>query len=494
MVNYNKELFKSFFNNMINGCAIYEVKNDGLNPADYIVSEYSATSSRMGGISREEAIGSNLEQRVGKKEAKELVEVLRRVWKTGESEKFHLATQRNREYHFENSVFRLYDREVATIYSDVTDEILNKNRLKESEYKFRLMFDNAPLGYQSADESGKILEVNKAWTDIFGYSESEIVGKNFRELIDKDYLNLYDSSYISFKEVGKSQISVRAIRKDGNLIFIKIDAQKLEKVEIDHKTLWIIQDITEQKRLQDKNIAMEAHLRNQQKLESIGVLAGGVAHEINNPINGIMNYGQLILDLAEKGSEQAEYAQEIIHETNRVAGIVRDLLQLSRQEKQTFAETSMNDIISHTLSLIRTVMGRDQIEIVLDIEENMPSIMCRRRQLQQVLMNLLTNARDSINEKFKSESDYKIIKVKGETVKSGENEFIRVTVEDNGNGVPDKIKDNIFDPFFTTKGRDNGTGLGLSISHGIVKDHNGKLYFKTKPGKFTKFIMEIPVK
>jgi len=154
----------------------------------------------------------------------------------------------------------------------------------------------------------------------------------------------------------------------------------------------------------------------------------------------------------------------------------------------------MNDIISHTLSLIRTVMGRDQIEIVLDIEENMPSIMCRRRQLQQVLMNLLTNARDSINEKFKSESDYKIIKVKGETVKSGENEFIRVTVEDNGNGVPDKIKDNIFDPFFTTKGRDNGTGLGLSISHGIVKDHNGKLYFKTKPGKFTKFIMEIPVK
>ncbi|MCD6323460.1 MAG: PAS domain S-box protein [Clostridiales bacterium] len=492
-IEQQKELFTSFFNNMLNGCAIYEVKNDGLNPADYIVSEYSATSSRMGGISREEAVGSNLEQRVGKKEAKELVEVLRRVWKTGESEKFHLATQRNGEYHFEDSVFRLSDREVATIYSDVTDEILNKNRLKESEYKFRLMFDNAPLGYQSADESGKILKVNKAWTDIFGYSENEIVGKNFRELIDKDYLNLYDSSYISFKEVGKIQISVRAIRKDGDLIFIKIDAQKLEKVEGDPKTLWIIQDITEQKRLQDENIAMEAHLRNQQKLESIGVLAGGVAHEINNPINGIMNYGQLIFDLAEKGSEQAGYAQEIIHETNRVAEIVRNLLQFSRQEKQTFAETSMNDIISHTLSFIRTIIRRDHIEIVLDIEENMPSIMCRGQQLQQVLMNLLTNARDSINEKFKSESDYKIIKVKGETVKSGENEFLRVTVEDNGNGVPDKIKDNIFDPFFTTKGRDSGTGLGLSISHGIVKEHNGKLYFKTEPGKFTKFIMEIPV-
>ncbi len=615
-----RKLFTSLFNNMINGCAIYEVKNNGLNPSDYIISEYSESSSRMGGILREEAIGSSLEQRVGKKEAEELVEVLRRVWKTGESEKYHLKTQNIGEYHFENSVFRLSKNEVAAIYSDVTDEMVYKDKLKESEHKFRLMFDNAPLGYQSADESGTILEINKAWTNIFGYSQNEIIGKNLRELIEKDYIDLYDSVYVDFLKKGKIQIIARAIKKDGALIFIRINGQKIPGVKARPRTLWIIQDITdifkpervtkeselryhgvfdnasigicnilpngkflsnnqkcteilqyskeelnkmtyidiihqedvksseqmmsellkgkrdvvklekrfirkdgesinvmfsssvirdpvnsplytvsliqditEQKRLKDENIAMEAQLRNQQKLESIGTLAGGVAHEINNPINGIMNYSQLILDLAESGSDQAEYAQEIIHETERVSDIVKNLLQFSRQEKQDFLKASMNDIVQRTLSLIRTIMKRDQIEITLDIEENMPLILCRDQQLQQVLMNLLTNARDSINEKFKNENDYKIIKIKGKTITVDENKFIRITIEDNGKGISDNIKDNIFDPFFTTKNRDKGTGLGLSISHGIVRDHKGKLYFETEPGKLTKFLMEIPV-
>lgn len=222
-IEQQRDLFASLFNNMLNGCAIYEVKNEGSKASDYIVSEYSDSSSRMGGISREEAIGSSLEDRVGKEEAEELVEVLRRVWKTGVSEKFRLVTGGSEKHHFENSIFRLSDNEVAAIYSDVTDEINYKEKLKESEHKFRLMFDNAPLGYQSTDESGKILEANKAWADIFGYLENEIIGMNLRDLIDKDYLNLFDSSYKSFDESGKFQLIVRAIKKEGNLIFVRIN-------------------------------------------------------------------------------------------------------------------------------------------------------------------------------------------------------------------------------------------------------------------------------
>jgi PAS domain S-box-containing protein len=245
-------------------------------------------------------------------------------------------------------------------------------------------------------------------------------------------------------------------------------------------------DITENRKL-------EEHLMQSQKIESIGTLAGGVAHEINNPINGIMNYAQLILDGLEEKNPLAAYAREILHETRRIAGIVRNLLTFARHEKHSHSPALLPDIISSVLSLIQTVMRHDQIVLEVDIPGDLPRIRCRSQQIQQVLMNLLTNARDALNSRYPGYSPEKKLRVFAGVIQKNGRNFIRTTVEDNGTGIPPEIRDRIFDPFFTTKPKETGTGLGLSISYGIIRDHGGELSVESEPGSYTRFYMDLSV-
>ena len=242
-----------------------------------------------------------------------------------------------------------------------------------------------------------------------------------------------------------------------------------------------------------KNNILQAELRNQQKLNAVGTLASGVAHEINNPINGIMNYSQLILDELDPKQEIAVYAQEIIHETERVSAIVKNLQQFSRQEKQTYELTNMDEVINQTLSLVRTVIRHDQIQLEVDLADNLPMIWCRSQQIQQVLMNLLTNARDALNAKYPGYHEDKVMILQCRLLTKRDRQWVRILVEDHGVGISQDIQGKIYDPFFTTKGRTEGTGLGLSISYTIVKEHKGELSFTTEPGQRTQFFMDLPV-
>ena len=238
---------------------------------------------------------------------------------------------------------------------------------------------------------------------------------------------------------------------------------------------------------------LEVRLRQLQKLEEIGTLAGGVAHEINNPINGIMNYAQLISDRLDPESPLREFAVGIGREAERVAKIVRNLLAFARQEKESHSLASIAEIVSNTLSLIRTIIRGDQITLEVDVPSGLPNIKCRSQQIQQVLMNLLTNARDALNQRYPEHDPDKIMMV---TVRPFEKEgrpWIRVMVEDHGVGIPDEIRGRLFDPFFTTKDRTQGTGLGLSISHGIVQEHHGELCVESEPGEYTRFLLELQV-
>jgi PAS domain S-box-containing protein len=245
-------------------------------------------------------------------------------------------------------------------------------------------------------------------------------------------------------------------------------------------------DITETRKLEER-------LMQSQKIEAIGTLAGGVAHEINNPINGIMNYAQLILDGAKPEDPVSELAREILHETDRIAGIVRNLLTFARHEKQSHSPALLSDIVSSVLSLIQAVMRHDQISLEINIPDDLPKIKCRSQQIQQVLMNLMTNGRDALNERYPGFNPEKKLRVSAMLINKRNRGFIRTTVEDSGNGIPAEIRDRIFDPFFTTKPKETGTGLGLSISYGIVRDHGGELSVESEPGMTTRFHMDLPV-
>ncbi|HPJ21126.1 MAG TPA: PAS domain S-box protein [Clostridia bacterium] len=377
---------------------------------------------------------------------------------------------------------------------DVTQAQAMEEKLKESESKFRDMFEEAPMGYHLLDESGTVIDVNKAWLEILGLKKDMVIGTSMFNLVSDEYHEMFRDYREKLKDKGRNTIELEMINKKGTTSFVKIYGRAISDSKSGlYRSLGLVQDITALKKLEQVNINMEAQLRNQKKLESIGVLAGGVAHEINNPINGIMNYGQLILDELGEDSECSEYAREIIHESQRISLIVRDLLQFSRQKNQSFQQADIKDIITHTDTLIRTIMMHDQIELTIDVERNLPGILCRSGEIQQVLMNLLTNARDALNDKYKGYDSSKTIRLVCKKITRSDGAWIQISIRDNGVGISEDLKDSIFDPFFTTKGRDEGTGLGLSISYGIIKDHGGNLYYESEVGYYTTFYIELPV-
>jgi PAS domain S-box-containing protein len=259
------------------------------------------------------------------------------------------------------------------------------------------------------------------------------------------------------------------------------------------RVILVATEVTERRAAEREKQRLEAKLRQQQRLESIGTLASGVAHEINNPIQGIMNYAELIACSKVADAEIREYADEIEHETRRVATIVRNLLAFSRQEgEKSMVATTIPSIVDGTLSLIHAVLRKDQIRLRIELPEDLPAVHCRAQQIQQVIMNLVTNARDALNARWPSYHDDKRIDIIGHAFERGDETWVRISVADHGGGIPNEVVARIFDPFFTTKGRDQGTGLGLAVSHGIVAEHGGELRLDNRFGTGAVFHVELP--
>ena len=243
--------------------------------------------------------------------------------------------------------------------------------------------------------------------------------------------------------------------------------------------------------ISDRMLA-ETQIRESEKMRSIAVLASGVAHEINNPISGIMGYAELTLDMMGADHPVSEYARETIHETKRVANIVKNLLRFARRDEDDHSAATVRDIIEGTLALVQTLLRHSRITLELDIPDGLPPIHCHIQQIQQVVMNLLTNARDTLNEKYPAYHPDKKVLISARAFTENNKPWIRITIEDRGMGIPKEIQGRIFDAFFTTKPRDKGTGLGLSISTDIIKEHHGRIHIESEPGQFSRLHIELP--
>jgi signal transduction histidine kinase len=232
--------------------------------------------------------------------------------------------------------------------------------------------------------------------------------------------------------------------------------------------------------------------RQQQKLESIGTLASGVAHEINNPLNVILNYAEILRDTPADGPLAKEYLDSILREGERVAVIVRNLLAFSRKEREHLVPARVADIVERTLSLTRTFFLKDRIQVLLQIRPDLPPVTCRPNAIQQVLMNLLMNARDAIRGRVDGPPEEGTIRIAGTLEMADGSRVVRLTVEDDGGGIPPHVAPRVFDPFFTTRPREQRAGLGLSIAYGIAREHGGNLWFSTEPGRGTRFHLDLP--
>ncbi len=255
-------------------------------------------------------------------------------------------------------------------------------------------------------------------------------------------------------------------------------------------TLLIARDYSEEK-------VRKAEAMRAAQLASIGELAAGVAHEINNPINGIINYAQLILDEIEGSMVSSpvlkQMTKKIIQEGERIACIVKNLLSFARQKEESLEDISVIKVMEDSISLVKHQLEKNGIVMKVDIENNLPFIKGNFQQLQQVFLNLISNARYALNEKYPKWDQNKIIEVCANKILEKNDEFILIKIKDYGIGISQDIIERVIDPFFSTKPAGEGTGLGLSISHGIIKDHKGNLWLESKPDKETSAYIKLPV-
>ena len=278
------------------------------------------------------------------------------------------------------------------------------------------------------------------------------------------------------------------IRPDGARMNLWCTASVATRSEGDvpKSVIVVYRDITEKKLLQ-------AETARAGQLASIGELAAGVAHEINNPINGIINCAQMLIDEDDATSERTEISKRIMKAGDRIAMIVRNLLSFARNNEEEPNLVHIQSILSDSLDLTEVQIRKDGIDLRADIPQSIPRIKVRGHQIQQVFLNIISNARYALNKKFSQTHENKIIEIKGDTVDANGKQYVRVIFFDQGTGISGDILGRICDPFFSNKPLGEGTGLGLSISQAIIKDHGGNLYFDSVEGEYTRVIIDLPV-
>ncbi|MEN8199976.1 MAG: ATP-binding protein [Thermodesulfobacteriota bacterium] len=230
------------------------------------------------------------------------------------------------------------------------------------------------------------------------------------------------------------------------------------------------------------------------KLAAIGELAAGVAHEINNPITGIINFSQVLLDNYDLDATGIDIVKKIMQEGDRIAAITHNLISFARADSANPQPVNPVEIISESLSLVQHQLLRDGITVDTEFPEENTLITADFRQLQQVILNLISNSRYALNQRYSGHDPLKKIEITCQVKEDEEQVSYLIIIRDYGTGMPQSLLERLFEPFFTTKPPGEGTGLGLSISYGIIKDHGGELRVNSILDKYTEMIIELPAK
>ena len=328
-----------------------------------------------------------------------------------------------------------------------------------------------------------IRAANQATYDLLGYSQEELLGKPFSIIFAED-----DYSGVGLDElINKGftrNIETTCLSKYGQKIRMLLTASVIFNEEGRFEGIvCVAQDIT-----------MQTETLRAGHLASIGELAAGVAHEINNPINSIINFAQIMIDEVKRGEIPAEdIPVRIIKEGDRVANIVSSLLSFARVHEKEKKPIDARDVLDEVLALTETQIIKDGINLTVDFPSGLHKSLADFQQIEQVFLNIINNARYALNQKHSKAHPKKNLVIHGSEETIDGTPYIEVTFLDYGTGVPSSILNKIYNPFFSTKPSGIGTGLGLAISHGIIADHGGKLIFESKYGEYTKVAILLPV-
>ena len=358
------------------------------------------------------------------------------------------------------------------------DSLMARQRaLDESEARYRTLFQDAPEPILIESWEGRIINANRAASELFGRERRDLIGRRAQEVavIDRE-----DRQRV----IGVLQREKRGIfrgtgiRADGStfpqeVVIVVMSFRGEESLLVQ------VRDMTERER-------MQAELLQAQKMEALGQLISGVAHELNNPLSAIVAFSQLMQRDERLPDDLHRDADLLRREAERTRRIVQNLLDFARQRRPERRPTSLRDLVDRTLELHAYMLGGGRVEAVVEMPDDLPAVDVDPSQLQQVLLNLTANAIQAIRSTGRGGR----LVISAESVDADERVRLRFT--DDGPGVPPDVEPRLFEPFFTTKPVGEGTGLGLSVSYGIVASHGGRLWYEPAPGGGASFIMEIP--
>ncbi len=386
---------------------------------------------------------------------------------------------------------KIVNQRTAALESQIAELENTRAALGESETRFETLFNKAPLGYQAVDESGIFTDINETWLSAMGYTREEVIGHFFGEFIIDDDVKLMEESANMLKKLGDIHDSeLRLRKKDGSVLYASFEGRVLRNSDGSIRHIYgIFQDTTKRRQLEEQ-------LRQSEKMNAIGQLAGGVAHDFNNQLAGIIGYTDLIKNSL-TDERLIKYSDYVLACSQHAADLIRQLLFFARKGQQVALPVDIHGMLSEVESIIRRSIDR-KINLRHRLDASCPVVTGDLSQLQNVILNLAINARDAMPDGGDLEISTESVNIKemtlsetGKSIKPGE--YVRISVSDTGKGIPENIRSRIFEPFFTTKEAGKGTGLGLSAVYGTVEEHRGFITLRSEVGTGSVFNIFLPV-
>jgi two-component system NtrC family sensor kinase len=357
----------------------------------------------------------------------------------------------------------------SQLYTSLEQKALEIARLKDFSEN---IVESLNVGVLAVDLEGIVESWNTRMEQLFGVTRQDAVGRQLRSLLPEELASEIAARGDAEQITG---IYKQRLHHQGKALTLNVSITPLVSKSAERiGRLLLFDDVTQRER-------MEEQMSQTEKLTSLGLLAAGVAHEVNTPLAVISNYIQMLAKQMPDGDPRQSIIEKIVKQTFRASEIVNNLLNFSRTGAPEAVDIDVNRVVEETLSLVSHPLKTSQIQVVKHLGETLPAVRGSANKLQQVFLNLFLNARDAM-------PGGGLLEVRT----AAHNGSVEIEVVDTGAGIPREHIHRIFDPFFTTKASGRGTGLGLSVSYGIIKEHSGKIDVRSTPGKGTSFHVEFP--
>jgi PAS domain S-box-containing protein len=368
--------------------------------------------------------------------------------------------------------------------------------LRESEKRFKASFEEASAGMALVDEDGRPAKVNKALSEILGYTQSELMSNSLYDCIHKNKINddaNQAESVLDLKVVNKA-VETRFLHREGKVVSGLVNTSPIGEYNNSGSFYIVhIQDITTQKAAQIENQKLEAQLYHAQKMEAVGTLAAGIAHDFNNILSAIMGNAELAMMDAAADTVIHKDLENVLQACQRASDLTKQILSFSRSDKDEMAPIQLNVAVKEALKLLRSSIP-SHISIVQDISAKPFVVKGDLTQIHQLIMNLCTNSYHAMMKKDTGTLKVSLTPDVIELPKyAGTKSCLKLQVSDTGSGMTPEVMKKIFEPYFTTKDKGHGTGLGLSIAHSIVEKHGGTINVESEVGIGTTFTINFPI-